>query len=197
MTIEGDDARARAAVPRARDAEPDRVRGHLPAARGAARPLPAADRRSATPAATTSGRCSSGGSSGAADEVELDAGRRPRDAARDAARGRGGARRRSDRPLHGRPRRGDARRAAASRSARARAARSRCSSSRAPRRRSTGRDFVTPDDVKAVAVPALAHRLTLRPELWVQRLRPDDVVARAARHRADAAGRGRRAGAPT
>jgi len=41
----------------------------------------------------------------------------------------------------------------------------------------SGRDYVTPDDVKAVAVPALAHRLTLRPELWVQRLRPDDIVA--------------------
>jgi MoxR-like ATPase len=40
-----------------------------------------------------------------------------------------------------------------------------------------GRDFVTPDDVKAVAVPALAHRLALRPELWVQRIRPEDVVA--------------------
>ncbi len=39
-----------------------------------------------------------------------------------------------------------------------------------------GRDFVTPEDVKAVAVPALAHRLTLRPELWVQRIRADDVV---------------------
>jgi MoxR-like ATPase len=39
-----------------------------------------------------------------------------------------------------------------------------------------GRDFVTPDDVKDVAVPALAHRLTLRPELWVQRVRAEDVV---------------------
>jgi len=39
-----------------------------------------------------------------------------------------------------------------------------------------GRAFVTPDDVKAVAVPALAHRIALRPELWVQRLRPDDIV---------------------
>jgi MoxR-like ATPase len=39
-----------------------------------------------------------------------------------------------------------------------------------------GRDYVSPDDVKAVAVPALAHRLALRPELWVQRLRPDDIV---------------------
>jgi MoxR-like ATPase len=40
----------------------------------------------------------------------------------------------------------------------------------------SGRDFVTPDDVKAVAVPALAHRLTLRPELWVQRVSAEDVV---------------------
>jgi MoxR-like ATPase len=39
-----------------------------------------------------------------------------------------------------------------------------------------GRDFVTPEDVKAVAVPALAHRLMLKPELWVQRLSADDVV---------------------
>jgi MoxR-like ATPase len=42
-----------------------------------------------------------------------------------------------------------------------------------------GRDFVTPEDAKAVAVPALAHRLMLRPELWVQRVRPDDVVREA------------------
>jgi MoxR-like ATPase len=39
-----------------------------------------------------------------------------------------------------------------------------------------GRDFVTPDDVKAVAAPALSHRLMLRPELWVQRIQPEDVV---------------------
>ena len=39
-----------------------------------------------------------------------------------------------------------------------------------------GRDYVLPDDVKAVAVPALAHRLVLRPELWVQRVSADDVV---------------------
>ncbi|HEY7208337.1 MAG TPA: MoxR family ATPase [Gaiellaceae bacterium] len=42
-----------------------------------------------------------------------------------------------------------------------------------------GRDFVTPEDVKAVAVPALAHRLTLRPELWVQRVRGEDIVQEA------------------
>ena len=40
----------------------------------------------------------------------------------------------------------------------------------------SGRDYVTPDDVKAVAVPALAHRLALRPELWVERRRGDDIV---------------------
>jgi len=40
-----------------------------------------------------------------------------------------------------------------------------------------GRDFVTPEDVKHVAAPALAHRLTLRPELWVQRITPEMVVA--------------------
>ena len=40
-----------------------------------------------------------------------------------------------------------------------------------------GRDFVVPDDVKAVAVAALGHRLTLRPELWVQRISGNDVVA--------------------
>jgi MoxR-like ATPase len=42
-----------------------------------------------------------------------------------------------------------------------------------------GRDFVTPEDVKAVAVPALAHRLLLKPELWVQRFSPDDVIREA------------------
>jgi MoxR-like ATPase len=39
-----------------------------------------------------------------------------------------------------------------------------------------GRDFVTPDDVKRIAVPALSHRLTLPPELWVQRVRPEEVI---------------------
>jgi MoxR-like ATPase len=39
-----------------------------------------------------------------------------------------------------------------------------------------GRDYVTPDDVKAMAVPVLAHRIVLRPELWVARLSPVEVV---------------------
>jgi MoxR-like ATPase len=40
------------------------------------------------------------------------------------------------------------------------------------------RDYVVPDDIKQVAVPALAHRITLRPELWVRQVSADDVVAR-------------------
>jgi MoxR-like ATPase len=40
-----------------------------------------------------------------------------------------------------------------------------------------GRDFAKPDDVKHVAVPALAHRLTLSPELWVQQTDPAEIVA--------------------
>jgi MoxR-like ATPase len=40
-----------------------------------------------------------------------------------------------------------------------------------------GRDYVVPDDIKAVCVPALAHRITLRPELWARKVSADDVVA--------------------
>ena len=40
----------------------------------------------------------------------------------------------------------------------------------------SGRDYVLPDDVKGVAVAALAHRLVLRPELWVQRISAEDVI---------------------
>ncbi len=40
------------------------------------------------------------------------------------------------------------------------------------------RDYVVPDDIKQVAVPALAHRVTLRPELWVRQVSADDVVSK-------------------
>ncbi|HEY2505131.1 MAG TPA: MoxR family ATPase [Streptosporangiaceae bacterium] len=39
------------------------------------------------------------------------------------------------------------------------------------------RDYVITDDIKSVTVPALAHRITLRPELWVRQVKSDDVVA--------------------
>lgn len=41
----------------------------------------------------------------------------------------------------------------------------------------SGRDFVVPEDVQELAIPSLAHRLTLRPELWAQRIRSADIVA--------------------
>ncbi|MGY4644070.1 AAA family ATPase [Cellulomonas sp. URHB0016] len=39
-----------------------------------------------------------------------------------------------------------------------------------------GHDFVTPEDVKAVAVPALAHRLSLTPQAWAAGLVPQRLV---------------------
>ena len=39
-----------------------------------------------------------------------------------------------------------------------------------------GREFVLPDDIKALAVACLAHRLTLLPDLWLRGSRPEDLV---------------------
>ena len=39
-----------------------------------------------------------------------------------------------------------------------------------------GRDYVVPEDVKQVAVAALAHRITLRPEMWLRRVDSASVV---------------------
>ena len=39
-----------------------------------------------------------------------------------------------------------------------------------------GRDFVLPEDVKAVAVAALAHRVTVRPELWLHDVDGTSIV---------------------
>ncbi|MFQ6033437.1 MAG: AAA family ATPase [Candidatus Bipolaricaulia bacterium] len=41
------------------------------------------------------------------------------------------------------------------------------------------RDYVLPDDVKAVAKPALVHRLILKPELWMRELAAEEVIERA------------------
>lgn len=40
----------------------------------------------------------------------------------------------------------------------------------------SGRDYVIPEDVKALAVPAMAHRISLRPEMWVRSVHGSDVV---------------------
>jgi MoxR-like ATPase len=39
-----------------------------------------------------------------------------------------------------------------------------------------GRDYVVPEDVKAAAEPVLAHRITVRPELWMSHVSGTDVV---------------------
>jgi MoxR-like ATPase len=39
-----------------------------------------------------------------------------------------------------------------------------------------GRDYVIPEDVKDVAVSALAHRLSLRPEVWLRQVQPSSIV---------------------
>ena len=45
--------------------------------------------------------------------------------------------------------------------------------------RMAGRDFVTPDDIAAVAALVLRHRLVLRPEAEIDRYRPDDAIEAA------------------
>lgn len=40
-----------------------------------------------------------------------------------------------------------------------------------------GRDYVLPEDVKRVAIPVLAHRITLTPTAWASATRPETVVA--------------------
>lgn len=39
-----------------------------------------------------------------------------------------------------------------------------------------GRDFVRPDDIKRIAVPVLAHRLTLTPQAWAQGADAEQIV---------------------
>ena len=44
-----------------------------------------------------------------------------------------------------------------------------------------GRDFVTPEDVKAVASPVLAHRIAVKPELWMTNASGTSVVTEVLR----------------
>lgn len=44
-----------------------------------------------------------------------------------------------------------------------------------------GREYVTPDDVMNVYLPAMRHRVLLRPEAEIEGLRPDDVLMNLAR----------------
>jgi len=40
-----------------------------------------------------------------------------------------------------------------------------------------GRNYVLPEDVKAIAIPVLAHRLTLTPQAWAAGVSPEKIVA--------------------
>ena len=143
-------------VPGGRDAEPGRVRGHLPAARGAARPVPAQADAAAAAARATRSRCCSRHADGF-DPRDLRRGRAsgrwpaPADL---AAGARGGARASRSPPRSS---------ATSSTSPAPPARRRRCRSGVSPRGATAllatsrawawldGRDFVTPDDVKALA----------------------------------------------
>ena len=171
-----DDVPPAPTVPRRRDAEPDRARGHVRAARGPARPLPAADPHG-LPDRGGRGRAPhpsrrAGHRRGGADRGGL--GRGDPGA---AGRGGTGARRPGDGPLRrragpGHPgrRRGRGRRQSPRLAGPAQAG--------PGLRAGRGRDFVDPDDVKAVALPALAHRVVLRSEVWVRGVPQESIIER-------------------
>ncbi|MFE4695032.1 AAA family ATPase [Streptomyces sp. NPDC056749] len=46
----------------------------------------------------------------------------------------------------------------------------------------TGRDYVTPDDVKALALPTLRHRIQLRPEAEMEGVTADSVITSVLAH---------------
>ncbi len=179
VTVEGETFHLDAPVPRARHRQPDRVRGHLSRCPRPSSTASCCGSRFGYPTRARSGTCCSGGSA---------AGRRSRrcEPVVDGAallRHAAGRRGRSTvdatrRPLLRRPRpRPPATHpqvlvgVVAARLARAAAA------SPGPRPCIAGRDYVTPEDVKAVAVPALAHRITIKPELWMSAATGSSVVA--------------------
>ena len=92
VTVDGAPRAAAGPVPRRRHPEPDRVRGHLPAARGAARPLPGQARRRLPDRGGGAARCSALARRGVG-AGDLDAGRGRWPSADGAARGAGAGRR--------------------------------------------------------------------------------------------------------
>ena len=170
--------RAAAAVHGHRDAEPDRVRGHVSAARGAARPvrdaalarLPAARRRGADARAADVAirRRTSLEPVCSADDVLAAS---PRTRRRSTSRRASTA---TSSPLL-RHTRADPRLYLGA-SPRAGIALLRVAKARAL---AAGRSFVSPDDVKAIAEPVLAHRLIVAPEARSAGLAAEDAVREA------------------
>ena len=172
------DVHAQAAVPGHRHAEPDRSRGHVPAAGGAARPLPHPAQPRLSDARGGRRRCSLRLQKGhPIDDLQPVVTAEDIVACQEAVREVHvddkvrkyilqivhGSREHDDVLLGGSPRAS----IALFRTAQALAA-------------IGGRDFVLPDDVKRMAQPVLAHRIILKPE---SRLRQADEQPGRARHR--------------
>ena len=198
VTIGDETYRAAAAVPRARDAEPDRAGGHLSAARGAGRPLHAqAQGRLPGPRRGARDPRAHGAHHAAAADR---AGRRDRAGAARAPAGRPRLRRRQDQGLHRRPRVRDAR-------ARARTASSsrRCIDFGASPRASIylalaakayaflqGRGYVTPQDVKSIGMDVLRHRVLTTYEAEAEGVTAEDLIQQVFDNVARALSAGRR-----
>jgi MoxR-like ATPase len=45
-----------------------------------------------------------------------------------------------------------------------------------------GRDYVTPDDIRQLAHPVLAHRVLLSPEAELNGVRPEELIQHALEH---------------
>ena len=179
VTVEGQARAAARPVHRRRHPEPDRVRGHLPAARGAARPLPAQAARRATRPPSRSRRCCAATTPGSTRTTS-------------ASRRAPGRHAPPTSPPRARwsTRCGSRRRCSPTSCSLARATRESPSLSLgvSPRGAAmllhaakawawlSGREFVTPDEVKAVAKPALRHRVQLRPEVELEGATVDGVL---------------------
>ena len=178
--------RLRRAVPRAGDAEPDRAGRHLPAARGAGRPLHAQGAGRLPVARGGAGDPGRGRSNAATASPRIDAWSRPQEllAARALARRRLRRReacrttsstwssRRASRPRSG------CRTVAPLIQLRRLAARGDRTSPRrrAPRAASTAAPTSLPEDVKAVALDVLRHRLILTYEAEAEERHADEIV---------------------
>ena len=182
-------APAARAVHRRRHPEPDRVRGHLPAARGAARPVPAQAHRAAARPGRGAGRAPRAPRR-LRPARPAAAGVRPVATAADLAAARAAVGRvHVAEPLLGYV--VDLCRATRNAPALELGASPRGATALLNTAKAcawlAGRDYVIPDDVKAVARPTLRHRLRLRPEAELEGVDRRRGAGHGARHRADAA----------
>ena len=168
----GHDAAAAAAVHGAGDAEPGRAGGRLPAAGGAARPLPAARRDGLPGPRRTRWTCCAAQPAAGRAAADVHAGADPANAG--AGCPTSTARTSCCTTSSTWPRRAGSTRTCSSGPARGR--RCACCSCAAPRALLDGRHYFTHEDVQAVALGVLGHRLIVRPEAEVEGRHVSDVV---------------------